>query len=173
MKLTACTIISKPQNTGLLVNQKEVIAASKRSRRAGGLRGGGRAARWAGNAAGEQVGRRVVPVAACFPHSCSPCENRAVTPDGHTCPIDFEAAETVDYKTRLPRIKCKSGAKTLRLELPRSRASCSKLHQLRSFSRSFSGSSCPAADRSAARARRGARKSVTDSHTCAARLPLP
>ena len=73
------------------------------------------------------------------------------------------------YNTRLPRIKCKSGAKTLRLELPRSRASCSKLHQLRSFS----GSSCPAADRSAARARRGARKSVTDSHTCAARLPLP
>ena len=71
--------------------------------------------------------------------------------------------------TRLPRIKCKSGAKTLRLELPRSRASCSKLHQLRSFS----GSSCPAADRSAARVRRGARKSVTDSHTCAARLPLP
>ena len=53
-----------------------------------------------GWASGGQAGGAV---AACSPHSCSPCENREVTPDGHTCPIDFEAAETVDYKSSLSK----------------------------------------------------------------------
>lgn len=53
-----------------------------------------------GWASGGQAGGTV---AACSPHSCSPCENREVTPDGHTCPIDFDAAETVDYKSSLSK----------------------------------------------------------------------
>ena len=53
-----------------------------------------------GWASGGQAGGAV---AACSPYSCSPCENREVTPDGHTCPIDFEAAETVDYKSSLSK----------------------------------------------------------------------
>lgn len=53
-----------------------------------------------GWASGGQAGGAV---AACSPHSCSPCENREVTPDGHTCPIDFEAAETVEYKSSLSK----------------------------------------------------------------------
>lgn len=70
---------------------------------------GGGACRWAAGAAGldelpaQQASRRAVSVAACSPQSCSPCENRGVTPDGHTCPIDFEAAETVDYKSSLSK----------------------------------------------------------------------
>lgn len=47
--------------------------------------------------------RRAVPWRFCSRQSCSPCENRAVTPDGHTCPIDFKAAETVDYKSSLSK----------------------------------------------------------------------
>lgn len=51
--------------------------------------------------AAQQASRRVVAV--CSRQSCSPCENREVTPDGHTCPIDFKAAETVDYKSSLSK----------------------------------------------------------------------
>ena len=78
----------------------------RRSARGGPAQGLDDAARrsGAGNRsalAAQQASRRVV--AACSPQSCSPCENRGVTPDGHTCPIDFKAAETVDYKSSLSK----------------------------------------------------------------------
>ena len=55
MKLTACTIISKPQNTGLLVNQK----ASYRRKQTR------RASRWAAGQSGAMGWQRIVPFARC------------------------------------------------------------------------------------------------------------